>query len=487
MQMSHSDAPSEKDMQVKGDHMVTDEELAPVVSRAPTQVSQVFSTDTVDGPDMRGVSWFGAACLLFKVQFGLGVLGLPKTFDALGFVPGMIILLLLCVVSTWTGLFIGKFRERHPDVHSAGDAAGVLLGRWGLELGGLGLWLYYTIGYGGTILTFSIGMNIITGHAICTLGWLGIGAAIAVIGGMFTRTFKLMQYMSYAACASIGIAVWIVAIAALAQDQPADAPAGETINKDIQAIKSAGFSVALSAISTQVFSLAGHAGFFSIHAEMRHQHEYRKAFLTCQAAVCANYIIIPCILYGKVGQYIASPALRSAGTLIAQIAYGIALPALVFSTFFQAHFSAKYAFVRCLRGTKHLQSNTAVHWITWLAMMGLVLVVGFIIATVVPFFGDLISLSGALLGSTFTLTLPGALMIYEKSKDYDGFKGYLAALRPGNGPLRRTIYCWAAALTFIGGLFVTVGGVYATIDSIIQSYANGTVGSAFSCADNSGN
>lgn len=55
--MSHSDAPSEKDMQVKGEHLVTDEELAPVVSRAPTQVSQVFSTDTVDGPDMRGVSW----------------------------------------------------------------------------------------------------------------------------------------------------------------------------------------------------------------------------------------------------------------------------------------------------------------------------------------------------------------------------------------------------------------------------------------------
>lgn len=398
----------------------------------------------------------------------------------------MIMLLLLCVVSTWTGLWVGKFRERHPDVHSAGDAAAVLLGRWGLELGGLGLWLYFTIGYGASILTFSIAMNIITGHAICTLGWLGIGAAIAVVGGMCTRTFKLMQYMSYAACTSIVVAVWIVAIACLAQDSPADAPKGMPIDKQISAVKSAGFTAAVSALSTQVFSLAGTAGFFSIHAEMRHQHEYKKALIACQAFVCANYIIIPCILYGKVGQYVASPALRSAGTLIAQIAYGVALPALIFATFFQAHFSAKYAFVRVLRGTKHLQANTTVHWATWLVSMGVVLAIGFIIATVVPFFGDLISLSGALLGSTFTLTLPGALMIYEKSLEYDGFSGYLRALNPVSTPARRTIYCWAAFLTFIGGVFITIGGVYATIDSIVQAYADGTVGSAFSCADNSG-
>jgi hypothetical protein len=35
------------------------------------------------------------------------------------------------------------------------------------------------------------------------------------------------------------------------------------------------------------------------------------------------------------------------------------------------------------------------------------------------------------------------------------------------------------------GAFTCVGGTYAVIDQIIQAYANGMIGQAFSCADNS--
>jgi hypothetical protein len=36
------------------------------------------------------------------------------------------------------------------------------------------------------------------------------------------------------------------------------------------------------------------------------------------------------------------------------------------------------------------------------------------------------------------------------------------------------------------GVFVCVGGTYAVIKSIVAAYASGLIGSAFSCADNSG-
>jgi hypothetical protein len=35
------------------------------------------------------------------------------------------------------------------------------------------------------------------------------------------------------------------------------------------------------------------------------------------------------------------------------------------------------------------------------------------------------------------------------------------------------------------GVFVTIAGTYATVQNIIDAYATGTIGSAFSCADNS--
>ena len=45
---------------------------------------------------------------------------------------------------------------------------------------------------------------------------------------------------------------------------------------------------------------------------------------------------------------------------------GIALPGLWVTCILYLHLAAKYFFVRLLRNSKHLQSNSVVHWGTWL-------------------------------------------------------------------------------------------------------------------------
>jgi len=57
--------------------------------------------------------------------------------------------------------------------------------------------------------------------------------------------------------------------------------------------------------------------------------------------------------------------------------------------------AAKYVFVRLLRGTPHLQSKTATHWITWLGSTLSLGIIAFVVAEAVPFFGTLIGLIGA--------------------------------------------------------------------------------------------
>lgn len=60
-----------------------------------TEHSQVFEI-TKEGPNFRGVGMYGAAILIAKSQLGLGVLGLPSTINALGFLPGLLSLSCLC-------------------------------------------------------------------------------------------------------------------------------------------------------------------------------------------------------------------------------------------------------------------------------------------------------------------------------------------------------------------------------------------------------
>lgn len=447
---------------------------------------------TESGPDFRGVTMIGAAVLIAKSQLGLGVLGLPLTMDALGFLPGLISLVGLCIISTWTGILVGKFRLAHPDIYSIGDAAHLLFGKFGREFMGFAFWLFYTLCYGSALITISIAFNTFTGHPICTSAWVGIGAIISFVLGALLRTMKILSWCGYIAVSSIFFAIWTVAIAVCVQDSPAAAPAGEVVDKMIRvASKGVPFKTISSAIATQLLSLCGTASFFNIHAEMKDQKQYVKSLFLGQGFVVLNYIIIASIVYGRIGRYVASPALGSAGHTLQIISYGIALPGLFFSCFFQAHLAAKYVLVRFLRNTPHLQSNTKTHWFTWLALMTVVIILGFVVASAIPFFGDLLGLIGALLGTIFTLMFPAFIALYllgignYTKADLESAKWIKVSKKFWYVNKKNTFITVLSIFTFILGAYICVSGLYGSVASIADGYANGTIDRAFSCADNS--
>lgn len=49
-------------------------------------------------------------------------------------------------------------------------------------------------------------------------------------------------------------------------------------------------------------------------------------------------------------------------------------------------------------------------------------------------------------------------------------------------PMRKAQYAFHVVMLLVG-LFMTVGGAYSTIKTIIDQYATGQVSSAFSCQD----
>lgn len=71
-----------------------------------------------------------------KTQIGLGVLSIPAALDTLGMIPGVIILVFMAVITTWSNYIIGVFKMQHPSIYSIDDVGEMLFGRVGRLLFG---------------------------------------------------------------------------------------------------------------------------------------------------------------------------------------------------------------------------------------------------------------------------------------------------------------------------------------------------------------
>ncbi|KAF7550888.1 hypothetical protein G7Z17_g5396 [Cylindrodendrum hubeiense] len=376
---------------------------------APSQIGEVhddpanahdavFGEINGDGPNYRDVGWLGTSALMMKTQIGLGVLSIPAAFDTLGIVPGVIIMCIIAAITTWSDYMVGIFKLRHPQVYGIDDAGGLMFGRVGREFFGIAFCLFWIFVAGSGMLSVSIGLNALSLHGACTAVFVAV-AAVAGFCLASIRTLSQISWLAWVGLVCILTAIFTVTIAVGVQDRPAAAPQTGDWASDFKITNNPSFTDAMTAISSLVFAYAGTPAFFSIAAEMRDPRHYTRSLLICQGVVTGTYIIIGCVVYYFCGSYVASPALGSAGATVKRICYGLALPGLLVTTTLVIHLPGKYIFLRILRGSKHLTSNSMIHWGTWLGCTFSVAVVSYVIASGIPVFGGLVSLIGAFLGT----------------------------------------------------------------------------------------
>jgi hypothetical protein len=256
------------------------------------------------------------------------------------------------------------------------------------------------------------------------------------------------------------------------RDRPAAAPQTGPYDFGYHVIGHPTFAAGITAASTIFCSGAGTSAFLPVMSEMRNPREYSKAVNWCMGLVTAAYLSFSLVVYKWCGKWVASPSLGSAGPMVKKISYGIGLIGLCVSGALYVHVSAKYVFVRILRNSKHLQSNSLVHWGTWLGCIATMSIVSFLIASGVPIFNYLLSLAGSLAFAPLALGLPGWLWIYDHANYYKGTFW------------QKTMYMLHVVLIGIS-IFLTIGGTYGVIVQIMDAYKDGSIDSAFSCADNS--
>lgn len=79
----------------------------------------------------------GTVALMMKTQIGLGVLSIPAVFDTLGLIPGVICLVAIGAITTWSDYIVGVFKLRHREVYGIDDVGALLFGRLGREFLGV--------------------------------------------------------------------------------------------------------------------------------------------------------------------------------------------------------------------------------------------------------------------------------------------------------------------------------------------------------------
>ncbi|KAF2637924.1 hypothetical protein P280DRAFT_471591 [Massarina eburnea CBS 473.64] len=322
------------------------------------------------------------------------------------------------------------------------------------------------------MLGISISLNTLSNHGACTAVFVAIAFLIGA-GFASIRTLGKVTWIAWVGLFGIMASILVLTIAVGIEDRPAAAPKDGPWKSDFLLVGDPTFAEAATALSSLVFAYAGTPAFFSIVSEMRDPKDYTKSMLVCSSLVTAIYIAIGVVVYYFCGSYVASPALGSAGILMQKVCYGLALPGLIASTMLYVHFPAKYVFIRALRGSRHLTSNSWQHWTSWLACTFGIALISYIIASAVPVFDGLVSLVGALLGTLMCFQPMGCMWLYDNwNKD--------RAVRDS----RWMIGVCMSVFVILSGTFLMVAGTYGSVLDIMKSYEATGGSAAWTCVDN---
>lgn len=134
--------------------------------------------------------------------------------------------------------------------------------------------------------------------------------------------------------------------------------------------------------------------------------------------------------------------------------------------------TAKYIFIRILRGSRHLTANTWVHWTTWLSCNLVVTIIAYCIASGIPAFGGLVSLVGAVFGTLLCFLPMGCMWLYDNWSKRERTTGW---------------FCMVGWTFFVllCGIFLMIAGTYGSVMGLIAIFEDEAGSSAWSCADNS--
>ncbi|KAJ5503771.1 hypothetical protein N7463_006645 [Penicillium fimorum] len=418
------------------------------------------------------LGWKRLTIVLIVEAIALGSLSIPSTFAVLGMVPGVICCVGIGFIAIYTSYVVGMVKLAFPEVANYADAGRLMgrrigCGRFGYELVNAMLGLQLIFLTASHCLTGTIAFLDITKSGICSIIFAVVSAIILLLLAI-PPSFTEVAILGYVDFASIIIAIGITIIGTGVQ--ATNSPGGLSgVPWSAWPKDNITFTEAFIAVTNIIFAYSFAMCQFSFMDEMHTPRDFIKSIWTLGITEIFIYTITGALIYSFVGQDVSSPALTSAGTTLSRIAYGVALPVIFISGSINTVVFGRVVHGRIFKNSPIRFINTKMGWLTWLAVITAATVVAFIIAEVIPFFNDLLSISSALFISGFTFYFPAMM--------------WFMLLRKGSWKENRNLFKGAVNIViFVIGMVVLVGGTYSSIDDIMIKYDKGEVGGVFSCA-----
>jgi hypothetical protein len=373
-----------------------------------------------------------------------------------------------------------EFCLRHPEIRDVCDLGQMIFwnSKWAFWFTAVMFILNNTFIMGFHCLVGAKYLNTISNHGLCTIGFSAIVAVISWVCSM-PRTFNTLAKIATFSAFFTFISVMLATIFAGIEDHPKGYPAkGEVV---VLAVPAAGttFVAGMNAFMNISYTFIGQITLPSFIAEMKNPKDFPKALWAVTIAEVIVFSLVGGVVYAYTGtNYNTAPAFGSLGNEVyLKVSFSFMIPTLIFLGVLYASVSARFIFFHMFKGTVHMGNHTVKGWLAWGGILAILWVFAFIIAEVIPFFSDLLSLMSSLFDSFFGFIFWGVAYFRMRQADY-GLQFYKA----------RGIRGWAgflfnATLCAIGLLFL-FGGTYASVQSIIDGYHTAGFGGPFSCDSN---
>jgi hypothetical protein len=401
------------------------------------------------------LGWKRLTVVLLVEAIALGALSIPSAFATLGMVAGVITTVGMGFIAIYTSHIVGQVKLAFPQIAHYADAGRLMMGRFGYELIGAMFALELIFLVGSHCLTGTIAFGNMTGSPICSLVF-GIVSAIILFALALPPSFTDVAILGYIDFVSIMAAIGITIVATGISYGKADM-GHVAMSSDWSAWPKddVTFSSAFNAVTNIVFAYSFAVCQFSFMDEMHTPKDYLKSIWALGIIEIFIYTITGALIYAFVGQGVESPALLSAGSLMAKVAFGVALPVIFISGAINGTVVARYIHGRMYKDSIIRFINTKKGWTTWIILTAVVTIVAWVIAEAIPFFSDLLSVMSALFISGFTFYFPAMMwfMLLKKGKWYEKKNLFLSIV---NGAI------------FILGMVVLVAGTYAAVADIVS-------------------
>ncbi|KAK3116484.1 hypothetical protein LTR53_003088 [Teratosphaeriaceae sp. CCFEE 6253] len=474
-------APIAKTKSNNDTELTSDDDTDPSIS-----IGKQMEMEAGNAIKYRTCSWQKTAALLFSEYICLAIMSFPYSYSVLGLVPGLILTIVVAALVLYTSLVVWEFCLRHPEVKDVCDIGQMLFWNkeWAWWATAVMFLLNNTFIQGFHCLVGSKYMNTMAGeHRICTVGFSAIMAVVSFFCSL-PRTFGTLAKLATVSALFTFISVMLATIFAGIEDHPRGVEGSRWPSlgpPTVYAIPAAGttFVAGMNAFMNISYTFIGQITIPSFIAEMKEPRDFPKALWAVTIAEVIVFSLVGSIIYAYTGtNYNTAPAFGSLGNVTyLKVSFSFMIPILIFLGVLYASVSARFVFFRLYAGTRHMGNNTVAGWAGWAAILAVTWVMAFIIAEVIPFFSDLLSLMSSLFDSFFGFIFWGVAYLRMRRADYG--PGFWKV----NGIKSMALAALNVACILIGLLFLTAG-TYASVESIKQGYATASFGGPFSCASN---